>query len=114
MIRAMQAKRSNPSTLTTTDWKNVDLVAFVKKIKHWGQELGFDELGIAGADVSAAIPELLRWLELGHHGEMDYMAKHAALRAHPESLVPGTASVITARLPYWPSATESAQVLGND
>ncbi len=114
MIRAMQAKRSNPSTLTTTDWKNVDLVALVKKIKHWGQELGFDELGIAGADVSAAIPELLRWLELGHHGEMDYMAKHAALRAHPESLVPGTASVITARLPYWPSATESAQVLGND
>ena len=87
------------------------LIALVKKIKDWGRELGFAEIGIASADVSAATPELLRWLALGRHGEMDYMAKHAALRADPALLVAGTRSVISARLPYWPRAADSEQVL---
>ena len=90
-----------------------DLVALVKKIRDWGQELGFAEIGIASADVSAATPELLRWLALGRHGEMDYMAKHAALRADPGTLVAGTLSVISARLPYWPCAADSEQVLAD-
>lgn len=109
----MQEFNSDTRTLTASAWKSFDFVALVKKIKNWGKELGFAELGIAGADVSAATPKLLRWLELGRHGEMDYMAKHAALRAHPESLLPGTLSVISARLPYLPAAAECAQVLGN-
>jgi epoxyqueuosine reductase len=33
------------------------------------------------ASMSQRPPWLMRWLELGRHGEMDYMAKHAALRA---------------------------------
>ena len=44
---------------------------------------------------------------------MDYMAKHADLRSQPQALVPGTLSVITARLPYWPSSVASEQVLTN-
>ena len=91
----------------------IDFAALVKKIKRWGLELGFTQIGIAGADVSAATPELMRWLELGRHGEMDYMAKHAALRADPQTLVPGTLSVISARLPYWPKAAVGEQVLAN-
>ncbi|MEI7429481.1 MAG: tRNA epoxyqueuosine(34) reductase QueG, partial [Betaproteobacteria bacterium] len=47
------------------------------------------------------------------HGEMDYMAKHADLRARPEALVAGTVSVISARLPYWPQSNDSEQVLTN-
>ena len=88
-------------------------IALVKKIKAWGRELGFAELGIARADVSGASPQLMRWLELGRHGEMDYMAKHAALRAQPDALVPDTLSVISARLPYWPQAAASEQVLAD-
>lgn len=109
----MQELNSDTRTLTASAWKGFDFVALVKKIKNWGKELGFAELGIAGADVSSATLELQRWLEFGYHGEMNYMAKHATLRAHPETLVPGTLSVITARLPYLPAATECAQVLGN-
>ena len=89
------------------------LIELVKKIKVWGQALGFTETGIARTDVSAAGDHLLRWLELGRHGEMDYMVKHAALRTQPQALLPGTLSVISARLPYWPTATESEQVLAN-
>jgi epoxyqueuosine reductase len=109
----MQEKNSDTSALTAIDWGHVDFVALVKSIKKWGQELGFAEVGIASADVSAATPELLRWLERGRHGEMDYMAKHATLRTHPKALVPGTQSVISARLPYWPQATGSKRVLAN-
>ena len=113
MIRAMQEKNSDTGALAETAWGHLDLVALVKNIKKWGRELGFAEIGIATADVSATTPKLLRWLELGRHGEMDYMAKHAALRAQPETLVPGTLSVISARLPYWPQAAASEQVLAN-
>lgn len=113
MIRTMQEKNSDTSALAEAAWGHLGLVALVKNIKKWGLELGFSELGIATTDVSAATPKLLRWLELGRHGEMDYMAKHAALRTQPETLVPGTLSVISARLPYWPQAATSEQVLAN-
>ncbi|MEF8708858.1 MAG: tRNA epoxyqueuosine(34) reductase QueG [Candidatus Accumulibacter propinquus] len=83
----------------------------VSRIKAWGQELGFAAIGIATTDVTAARPRLMRWLELGRHGEMDYMAKHANLRATPQGLLPDTLSVISARLPYWPAAADARQLL---
>ncbi len=85
----------------------------VRRIKEWGQELGFASLGIARADVSAATPRLLRWLALGRHGEMDYMSKHASLRTAPEKLLPGTLSVISVRLPYWPVAADAGELLAD-
>ncbi len=114
MIRAMQEKNSEISGNTGAEAQGtIDFAALAEKIKRWGLDLGFSGIGIAGADVSAATPELMRWLQLGRHGEMDYMAKHASLRAAPQTLVPGTLSVITARLPYWPEATDGEQVLAN-
>ncbi|WP_291991778.1 tRNA epoxyqueuosine(34) reductase QueG [Candidatus Accumulibacter sp. ACC003] len=90
-----------------------DYANIVSRIKDWGRELGFASIGIACADVAAAAPWLLRWLALGRHGEMDYMAKHASLRAAPERLLPGTLTVISARLPYWPDAADAEQVLAD-
>lgn len=113
MIRAMHEKNSCPGTLAARAGNDADLVELAKQIKRWGLELGFADLGIAKADVSAATPQLKRWLELGRHGEMDYMAKHEALRSDPQALVPGTLTVISALLPYWPTAVESGQVLAN-
>ncbi|MBK7423198.1 MAG: tRNA epoxyqueuosine(34) reductase QueG [Propionivibrio sp.] len=113
MMRIMQEKNSDTGASAANAWGQVDFVALVHKIKSWGQDLGFAEIGIASADASAATPGLLRWLELGRHGEMDYMAKHAALRARPEALLTATLSVISARLPYWPQAAECEQVLAD-
>ncbi len=70
------------------------------RIRQWGGELGFQAVGIADADLSAAEPGLLEWLGKGWHGEMDYMARHAALRAHPADLKPGTLRVISCRMDY--------------
>ena len=74
-------------------------------LRDWGHELGFSQIGIAGIDLATAEPRLAAWLENGFHGDMDYMAAHGTKRARPAELVPGTASVITARLDYLPRST---------
>ena len=70
------------------------------RIKAWGKELGFQAVGIADADLSAAEPRLLEWLGRGWHGEMEYMARHGALRARPAELKAGTLRVISCRMDY--------------
>jgi epoxyqueuosine reductase len=60
---------------------------------------------VAGIDLSSAEPGLRHWLDNGFHGEMDYMAAHGMRRARPAELVPGTVSVITARMNYLPRET---------
>lgn len=73
-------------------------------IKQWGSELGFGQIGVTGIDLGEDEPRLDRWLELGRHGEMGYMARHGRKRSRPRLLVPGTARVIAARLDYWPAS----------
>ncbi|HCN69464.1 MAG TPA: tRNA epoxyqueuosine(34) reductase QueG, partial [Candidatus Accumulibacter sp.] len=85
-----------------------------RRIRAWGAELGFAAIGISGIDLAAAAPALLRWLQLGRHGEMDYMAKHAPLRLAPQELLPGVRTVISARLPYYPPAADAETVLADD
>lgn len=77
----------------------------VQNIQQWGQELGFSQIGIADMDLSASEEGLLQWLAHGFHGEMHYMQNHGLLRARPAQLVPGTVSIITARMNYLPTDT---------
>ena len=81
----------------STDW-----VSFVR---HEALELGFSQIGVAPVDLSTAEAGLLAWLQAGFHGDMGYMAAHGLKRARPAELVPGTVSVITARMDYLPRAT---------
>jgi epoxyqueuosine reductase len=74
------------------------------ELRDWARQLGFAALGIARAELGAAPARLAAWLAAGRHGEMDYMARHAGLRADPAALLPGTLRVISVRLPYWPEA----------
>jgi epoxyqueuosine reductase len=90
----------------------VDGAALVRDIKRWGKALGFQEIGIAGCDLSAAETRLVGWLGRGWHGDMDYMAKHGVKRSRPAELVPGTLRVIAARMNYRPpQACESWDVI---
>jgi epoxyqueuosine reductase len=73
-------------------------------IKAWGRELGFADIRITDVDLSHREAGFADWLAKGYHGEMDYMAAHGMKRARPAELVPGTVSVITARMPYLPQA----------
>ena len=85
--------------------KAIDTQALWEQLSAWARELGFSQLGVAGVDLSSAEPGLLEWLSNGFHGGMDYMAAHGLKRARPAELVPGTVSVITARMDYLPRQT---------
>lgn len=75
-------------------------LALRERLAAWAAELGFDAIGVAGVDLAEAEPGLLAWLDAGFQGTMDYMARHGLRRARPAELVPGTVSVITARMNY--------------
>ena len=84
------------------------------RIKTWGAEVGFQQVGIAGADLGDAETRLVEWLAKGWHGEMDYMARHGTKRSRPAELRAGTLRVISARLNYSPEAArDSWEVLGD-
>jgi len=87
------------------DSGQIDGPALVAEIGAWAHELGFSQIGVAGVDLSAAEPGLMAWLSNGFHGEMAYMQTHGLRRARPAELVPGTVSVVTARMDYLPAAT---------
>ena len=84
--------------------KSGSLAQLAAAIKTWGRELGFQEIRIADAtaDMSQAEAGLFAWLSQGHHGNMDYMAKHGTGRTRPSELIPGTLRVISARMNYQP------------
>ena len=88
--------------------KELDFAGLARDIKQWGRALGFDEVGVADCDLSDAEPRFREWLARGWHGEMDYMARHGERRARPAELVPGTISVITARLNYTPAGAHDS------
>ncbi|HEY9052426.1 MAG TPA: tRNA epoxyqueuosine(34) reductase QueG [Gammaproteobacteria bacterium] len=86
----------------------------ITTIHAWAQELGFQQLAIADIDLSNQEPYFLNWLEKKFHGEMEYMASHGTKRSRPAELVPGTVSVITVRLDYFPPNSQPIeQVLEN-
>ena len=90
----------------------LDAAALAARIKDWGREIGFQAIGIADVDLSTAEPRLLAWLQQGFHGEMHYMSRHGTRRSRPADLVPGTVSVICARLDYRdPDARDATEVL---
>ena len=80
-------------------------------LRSWARELGFQELGVAGIDLSRDEAWLERWLSLGRHGEMKWMARHGRRRSRPDALVPGTLSVLSVRMDYWPDDTRAISLL---
>lgn len=89
----------------------VDLVELAARIKAWGKALGFQAVGICDTGMDEAEAQLLQWLNAGHHGTMDYMAKHGGKRARPAELVPGTVRVISLRMNYFPQQATSTQAV---
>jgi epoxyqueuosine reductase len=89
----------------------LDFSQLARDIVTWGHELGFAELGIADTELSVEEAHLEAWLDAGRHGEMDYMARHAARRARPSEMVPGTIRVITARLDYLPRRAQDPELV---
>jgi epoxyqueuosine reductase len=92
----------------------IDYRRLREDIGRWGAALGFQQVGVADCDLSAAEPGLTEWLARGWQGDMDYMARHGSKRSRPAELVPGTLRVISVRIDYTPPrARESWSVIGD-
>ena len=79
-----------------------EALAVKHQIRALAQTLGFQAMGVASVDLEADGARLRAWTALGRHGEMDYMQRHGSKRWTPAELVPGTLSVISVRMDYWP------------
>lgn len=84
------------------------------KIKQWGKDLGFQQVGISDTNLNEAENHLHNWVKKGFHADMDYMHKHGLKRSRPELLVEQTTSIISVRMDYLPETAEQMhQVLNN-
>ncbi len=89
------------------------LQTLAQHIKTWGQELGFQQVGITDTDLQQHEQWLRQWLRERYHGSMQYMQAHGNKRSRPAELVDGTVRVISVRLNYLPADTQALQVLNN-
>lgn len=74
------------------------------KLKAEALRLGFSSCGIAQAgpvDISH-VDFYNKWLKLGNHADMKYLERYEDLRMNPQKLHPGTRSVISLALNYYP------------
>ena len=74
--------------------RDAERIALAGRIRHWGKELGFQQIGICATEIADDERRLEQWLKRGMHGSMDYMARHGTKRTRPPELVNGTLSVI--------------------
>lgn len=79
-----------------------DMAALAGRIRQWGRELGFQQVGVTDTDLGATEERLNAWLAEGRHGTMEWMARHGSKRTRPEELLPGTCRVISVRMDYHP------------
>jgi len=93
------------------DYSDLDFTALAGRIKQWGRELGFQQVGIADTDLAQAEQHLQQWLARGFHGDMAWMARHGSKRTRPGELVPGTLRVISVRMDYLPDEPDPAALL---
>lgn len=82
------------------------------RIRNWGADLGFQQIGIAKPDLTEASARLREWIARGYHGDMAWLPEHADKRSDPATLVPGTLRVIAARMDYWRDDAYPALRLG--
>lgn len=92
--------------------ESLDYHKLADDIRLWARDLGFQQVGIT----KARIPDrdkkhFLQWLDLGLHGDLQYMERHKELRCHPEKLHEGVIRVISARMDYLPAETETVKIL---
>jgi epoxyqueuosine reductase len=84
-----------------------------ERIRAWARALGFADAGIARVELDEDLEHLRAWLQQGLHGGMEYMARQPQQRAEPAALLPGTVTVISARMDYTPQAAPADDVLAD-
>jgi epoxyqueuosine reductase len=93
MAQAPLTSDAAPATDRSAEW-------LTAQIKSCAASLGFEACGIAPAVTPQGVTHLRAWLERGFAGEMAYMQRHAAARAHPSHVLDGVRSIVVAAANY--------------
>ena len=84
----------------SSNYSNKELT---KLIKDKAYKLGFSAVGIAKAEpIRQDAIYYKNWIDNGYHADMAYLNNHYEKRINPELLVPGTQSIISVALNYFP------------
>src|SRR6516225_4467135 len=75
-------------------------------LKARARELGFDLVGITGAEPSAFAAEYREWIAQGCAGEMEYLKRNLERRLDPRELLPGAKSIVVVGMNYYTDADE--------
>ncbi|MBT8073499.1 MAG: tRNA epoxyqueuosine(34) reductase QueG, partial [Xanthomonadales bacterium] len=87
------------------------MLELAERIRRWGGELGFQQVGFCDTGLQEHEARLNQWLADGFHGEMEYMHRHGTLRSRPAELHPGTIRVISVRMDYFPESAADLESL---
>jgi epoxyqueuosine reductase len=80
--------------------------SLAERVKGAALELGFDLVGITGAEPSAFAAEYRDWIERGFAGEMTYLARNLERRLDPRELLPDARSIIVVGMNYYADHAE--------
>lgn len=76
------------------------MTSFEARLKAQALGMGFEQAGIARLGPADTHAEFAAWLAEGHHGEMEYLARGADLRADTTRPEPGMVSALVVSLDY--------------
>ena len=82
------------------------IAALTAAVKARALELGFDLVGVTGAEPSAFAEEYRDWIAQGYAGEMEYLTRNLHRRLDPRELVPNAQSIIVVGMNYYTDAEE--------
>lgn len=71
-------------------------------LKRWAVEAGFTRAGVASMEPSRHGDHYRRWIESGHHADMEWMARRLEVREDPAQLLPDARSALVVALQYHP------------
>jgi epoxyqueuosine reductase len=89
------------------------VLTLAEQIRALGLHLGFQEVRFSRPSTETHKEAFGRWLEKGYHGDMAWLTRNNDKRFDAAELHPGTKTVITVRMDYWPNTTASESVLAN-
>ena len=77
-----------------------DSDALVQLLHRQATQEGFQLFGIAPAVPLSGFPDLIKWIESGYAGSMEYFANRQAAYAHPDGVLEGAKSIVVMTYPY--------------
>src|ERR1700737_1592474 len=108
------ADYTDTGAFSMTELEILNLYTTKRALVAGARALGFSQLGVASVEIPEDEQHLLRWLDAGYHGEMEYMQRHGSMRSRPHEMAPGTVRVVSVRMDYWPAEVADAQAVLTD